>query len=306
MPASPTATPDHIKDVNTRYHDAAANDYDAKWGIDFGETGQEQVRLKLAKALDRPVEGMRFADGLEIGSGTGYFSLNLLQLGVIERLTATDISPACWPASKRPRPPSDWRRRRSRPRPRSCPSPTRASTSSSATRSSTTSPTSTGLSPNSAGCCGRAAMIAFAGEPSRYGDRLAVVPKRAGMVLAPAWRRRSEPNTARCRKPSSRAATRSRARSTSTPSLPPTCAACSRACGFEQRHVGGEELLANAWGWGLRTVEASAEPESVSWKWRNFAFRSYIALQKVDTRLLEPRLPAELFYNLLVSARKPA
>jgi hypothetical protein len=38
--------------------------------------------------------------------------------------------------------------------------------------------------------------------------------------------------------------------------------------------------------------------------WRRFAFRSYIALQRVDTRLLEPRLPPELFYNLLVSARK--
>ena len=51
MPASPTATPEHIKDVNTRYHDAAADEYDAKWGIDFGDTGQEQVRLKLVKAL---------------------------------------------------------------------------------------------------------------------------------------------------------------------------------------------------------------------------------------------------------------
>ncbi len=51
MPASPTATPEHIKDVNTRYHDAAAEEYDAKWGIDFGEIGQEQVRLKLVKAL---------------------------------------------------------------------------------------------------------------------------------------------------------------------------------------------------------------------------------------------------------------
>ena len=51
MPASPTATPEHIKDVNTRYHDAAADEYDAKWGIDFGDTGQEQVRQKLVKAL---------------------------------------------------------------------------------------------------------------------------------------------------------------------------------------------------------------------------------------------------------------
>ena len=40
--------------------------------------------------------------------------------------------------------------------------------------------------------------------------------------------------------------------------------------------------------------------------WRKFAFRSYIVLQKLDTKLLEPRLPPELFYNLLVSAEKPA
>src|SRR4051794_32528947 len=92
MPASPTATPEHIKDVNTRYHDAAADEYDAKWGIDFGAVGQRQVRLKLVKALGGE-NGARFGDALEIGSGTGYFSLNLVQLGVVERLTATDISP---------------------------------------------------------------------------------------------------------------------------------------------------------------------------------------------------------------------
>src|SRR6478735_11275353 len=92
MPASPSATPEHIKDVNTRYHDAAAEEYDAKWGIDFGEVGQRQVRLKLIKALGGQ-EGRSFGDALEIGSGTGYFSLNLVQLGLIGELTATDISP---------------------------------------------------------------------------------------------------------------------------------------------------------------------------------------------------------------------
>src|ERR1700761_1464750 len=92
MPASPTATPEHIKDVNTRYHDAAAREYDAKWGIDFGAIGQDQVRAKLIKALGGSGE-LRFDDALEIGSGTGYFSLNLMQQGVIGKLTATDISP---------------------------------------------------------------------------------------------------------------------------------------------------------------------------------------------------------------------
>ena len=47
---------------------------------------------KLRKALGGwPAEP--FGDALEIGAGTGYFTLNLIQAGVIERATATDISP---------------------------------------------------------------------------------------------------------------------------------------------------------------------------------------------------------------------
>ncbi len=92
MPASRSATPERIKDANLRYHDAAATGYDSKWGIDFGPIGQAQVRAKVAKALGGwPESG--FGEALEIGSGTGYFSLNLLQLGLIGRLVATDISP---------------------------------------------------------------------------------------------------------------------------------------------------------------------------------------------------------------------
>ena len=69
--------------------------------------------------------------------------------------------------------------------------------------------------------------------------------------------------------------------------------------------VRGEELLASIHGWTVRTLEASAEPAQVPWRWRNFAFRSYLALQRVDNQVLEPRLPPQLFYNLLVAARKP-
>ncbi|PZS39844.1 MAG: class I SAM-dependent methyltransferase, partial [Pseudonocardiales bacterium] len=38
---------DQIREVNTRYHDVAAESYDSKWGIDFGEIGQRQVLGKL-------------------------------------------------------------------------------------------------------------------------------------------------------------------------------------------------------------------------------------------------------------------
>jgi len=305
MPAAPTSTPEHIKDVNTRYHDAAAEEYDAKWGIDFGEVGQRQVRLKLVKALGG-LHGRRFGDALEIGSGTGYFSLNLVQLGLIERLTATDISPGM------------LRRLAA----------TAAALGLERVQTVATEAESLPFDEESFDLVfGHAVlhhipdldrafaefrrvlrpggMVAFAGEPSRYGDRLAALPKRAGLALAPAWRRsvgaerRDVPESEQSDGHSLEGEVDVHA------FAPADLRRLLRSAGFEQRRVGGEELLSNAWGWGLRTVESSAEPDSIPFGWRRFAFRSYIALQKVDTRLLEPHLPAELFYNLLVSARKP-
>jgi SAM-dependent methyltransferase len=306
MPASPTATPEHIKDVNTRYHDAAAHAYDAKWGIDFGQIGQDQVRVKLDKALGG-LGAQTFGDALEIGSGTGYFSLNLMQPGLIGKLTATDISPGMLGRL--------------------------ASTAKElGLENVTTVVTEAETLPFEDESfdlvLGHAVLhhipdldrafaefkrvlrpggtIVFAGEPSRYGDRLAALPKRTGLLVAPAWRRLT----------GSRARLVAEADESEGHSLegevdvhafaPADLRRLLERAGFDHRRVGGEELLANAWGWGLRTVESSAEPETVPLRWRRFAFRSYITLQKVDTQLLEPHLPAELFYNLLVSAHKPS
>ena len=306
MPASPTATPEHIKDVNTRYHDAAAHEYDAKWGIDFGEIGQDQVRAKLVKALGG-LDGRSFDDALEIGSGTGYFSLNLVQQGIIGKLTATDISPGMLTQL--------------------------ASTAAAlGLKNVTTVVTEAETLPFADESfdlvLGHAVLhhipdldrafaefkrvlrpggvIVFAGEPSRYGDRLAALPKRTGVFVAPAWRR-----VVGARERAVAEADQSEGHSLEGEVdvhafAPANLRRLLERAGFEDRRVGGEELLANAWGWGLRTVESSAEPDTVPLRWRKFAFRSYIALQKVDTHLLEPRLPAELFYNLLVSARRPA
>ncbi|MGH2876772.1 MAG: methyltransferase domain-containing protein, partial [Solirubrobacteraceae bacterium] len=87
-----TLSADEIRDVNTRYHDVAAHGYDSKWGIDFGAVGQAQVLGKLRKLLGAELD-RGYDRSLEVGAGTGYFSLNLLQTGVVTRATATDISP---------------------------------------------------------------------------------------------------------------------------------------------------------------------------------------------------------------------
>jgi hypothetical protein len=70
--------------------------------------------------------------------------------------------------------------------------------------------------------------------------------------------------------------------------------------------VRGEELAASLFGWANRSLEATADPDDVPWAWRQYAYRGYLALQALDRSLLEPRLPAAIFYNLLIAARAPA
>src|ERR1700742_410231 len=306
MPASPTATPEHIKDVNTRYHDATAHAYDAKWGIDFGGIGQEQVGAKFLKALGGP-GGEAFGEALEIGSGTGYFSLNLVQLGLIGKLTATDISPGMLAQLA---------------------ATVEALGLADVTTVVTEAETLPFADESFDLVLGHAVLhhipdldrafaefkrvlrpggvIVFAGEPSRYGDRLAALPKRTGILVAPVWRRVVGAHARAVAEVDQSEGHSLEGEVDFHAFAPADLRRLLERAGFDDRRVGGEELLANARGWGLRTVESSAEPESVPLRWRAFAFRSYIALQKVDTSLLEPRLPAELFYNLLVSARKPA
>ena len=154
--------------------------YDAKWGIDFGEVGQAQVLGKLRKLLGRELDD-GFERSLEIGAGTGYFSLNLLQAGVVREATCTDISPGMVSDAERERRAARARPCKSRARRRRVAAVRRprASTSCSGTRCCTTCRTSTARSPSSTACSQPGGRIVFAGEPSRFGDRLAAIPKRA-------------------------------------------------------------------------------------------------------------------------------
>jgi len=298
------ATEHEILDVNRRYHDVAAGEYDAKWGIDFGANGRAQVLGKLAKLLG--AHPGPFARSLEIGAGTGYFSLNLLRAGVVGEATCTDISPGML---------------------------------------ATLQANAAGLGlPVETETCDAAALpfedacfdlllghavlhhlpdlersfaefarvlrpggtLFFAGEPSAHGDRIAAWPKRAAVRAAPYWRR----------------ALKARAAAPPTANgdgpahglewdvdvhafVPGDLEALARGAGLTDVRLRGEELVANVFGWVNRTLEASAEFSDLPRWWIQYAYRGYLLLQRVDRAVLEPRLPPQAFYNLMLAARKP-
>jgi ubiquinone/menaquinone biosynthesis C-methylase UbiE len=299
---TPALRPEEIRDVNTRYHDVAAEHYDAKWGIDFGDIGLHQVTAKVAKALgDKPDHYRR---SLEIGSGTGYFTLNLMRAGIVEQATCTDISAGML-----------------------------STLASNAERLGLTVSTLTADAeslpfedesfdlvlghavlhhiPDLAKAFSEfrrvlapGGTLLFAGEPSRYGDRIAHVPKRVAGTLAPLWR---QAIGARPAPPADGGAPdASLERFVDVHAFAPgELAGFARSAGLERVNVSGEELLANWFGWTNRTLEATADPQDVPWAWRQYAYRGYIALQELDRRLLERRLPAAIFYNLMITARRP-
>jgi SAM-dependent methyltransferase len=305
---------EQIRDVNTRYHDVAASTYDEKWGIDFGETGRGQVLGKVRKLLG-PELDRGFESALEIGAGTGYFSLNMAAAGLIGELTCTDISTGMLDVLQHNA------QRLGLPG---------VNTVQADAESLPFRDESFDL------VIGHAVLhhlpdldrafaefrrvlrpggrILFAGEPSFLGDRIARVPKRAALLAAPLWRRALN---------ASAAGDAAHATHEHDPDhhhahdhglesevdihafSPADLERLASVAGFCDVNVRGEELVANWFGWFNRGLEATAVPDDVPMWWRRYAFHGYLGLQRLDRRALEPHLPPAIFYNLLLTARTP-
>lgn len=305
MPAPRTDA--EIREVNERYHDVAASTYDSKWGIDFGPAGLAQVEAKLRKALGEPLGAV--GRSLEIGAGTGYFSLNLLLAGIVEEAVCTDISPGMVEALR-----ANARRlgvelETAVARAEELPFPDESFDLVLGHAVLHHLPDLERAFRELHRVLRPGGRLAFAGEPSRTGDRIARVPKRGALAVAPLWRRAvgAGPAPAPHEDGSGSVEEHDLERFVDIHAFSPSdLAGLARAAGFDDVRIRGEELLANWFGWTNRVLEGTAAPEEVPWLWRQYAYRGYLALQHVDRRLLEPRLPPALFYNLLLSARRPA
>lgn len=85
------------------YHDWEAQSYDEKWSISFDDRCTSIVRDRFMRVLESssvPGEVLPFGRVLELGAGTGFFSLNLKLAGLVEDVHVSDLSPGMVEAAK--------------------------------------------------------------------------------------------------------------------------------------------------------------------------------------------------------------
>ncbi|HEX3812496.1 MAG TPA: methyltransferase domain-containing protein [Mycobacteriales bacterium] len=292
--------------ANVLYHDWESQNYDEKWSISFDERCIDYARGRFELVAGRA--GWPYGRALELGCGTGFFSLNLKQAGVLDQVAVTDISPGMVAAAQ------------ANARGLGFEIDGRVADAESIPYPDESFDVVVGhailhhipdvelalrevlrvLKPG-----GR---FVFAGEPTRAGDAVARRLSRATWwsatratrlpVLA-AWRRPQEELDE-----SSRAAALESVVDLHT--FPPArLRRMGIAAGAVDVEVRTEELSAAWFGWPARTLEYAVAREKLGWGWAMFSYRAWQRLSAVDAAVFAKFVPAGLFYNALITGIKP-
>ncbi len=83
------------------YHDQIAGEYDERHRLVYDQDTVEETRRRfLAVVGDDDQVGWPYRTALEIGAATGHYALNLMQAGVIDEVTITDLAPGMVAAAR--------------------------------------------------------------------------------------------------------------------------------------------------------------------------------------------------------------
>jgi ubiquinone/menaquinone biosynthesis C-methylase UbiE len=302
-----------VKAKQRAYHDWEARTYEDKFNISYDERCIDYARDRFRRVI---APGERFGRVLELGAGTGFFTINLALAGAFGdlqevTLTVTDISegmldvcvengrqhgitliPQAGDAEALPFPDASFDLVIGHAFLHHLPDPQAALAEAYRV-----------LAPGG--------TLLIAGEPTRLGDRVAHVFKRATWHGFQALT--SLPRLAHLRRPGVEEAGGS-AMDAALAGLehevdlhtfdPADVEAMARVVGLAPVRVVTEELLANWVGWAVRTIEASVRPGVLGERWAFGAFNTWRRLSRLD-RALEGVVPASLFYNLILHARRP-
>lgn len=289
------------------YHDWEAETYDEKWSISYDERCIDYARGRFdAAAGEQPLP---YGRALELGCGTGFFLLNLMQAGVAEKGSVTDLSPGMVKVALR------------NAENLGLDVDGRVADAETIPYEDDTFDLVVGhavlhhipdveqslrevlrvLKPG-----GR---FVFAGEPSTIGNFYARWLGRATweattrVTKIPAlssWRRPQEELDE-----SSRAAALEAVVDLHTFD-PSDLELIARSAGAHNVHAETEEFAAALLGWPVRTFEAAVPADKLGWGWAKFAFGGWKTLSKLDERVLRHVVPRRFFYNVAITGTKPA
>lgn len=310
-----TVTPEQVaaarhdpKQANVLYHDWEASTYDAKWSISFDERCTSYARDRFVTIAG--TGGWPYPTALEIGAGTGFFLLNLVQAGVVDPGGAkvTDISPGMVEVARR----NAGRLGLS--------VEGRVADAESIPYDDASVDLVVGHAvlhhvPDVEAALREVLRVlrpggrfVFAGEPTRYGDAVAKALSRATwaatttLTRLPAlrgWGRPREELSA------SSAAAKLEAVVDLHTFDPGALAGLARRAGAVDVDVRTEELTAAWFGWPVRTFEAAVAEERLTAGYRFVIYRTWQKLAALDARLLSRVVPAGLFYNALLTGFRP-
>ncbi|HEV2782108.1 MAG TPA: methyltransferase domain-containing protein [Actinophytocola sp.] len=292
--------------ANVLYHDWEAGTYDEKWSISYDERC-----IDYAVGRFRAVAGERdwpYERAMELGCGTGFFLLNLMQGGVIKKGSVTDLSPGMVDVALR------------NAAQLGLDVDGRVADAERIPYDDDTFDLVVGHAvlhhiPDLPAAFREILRVlkpggrfVFAGEPTKIGDWYA---RRLGRAvwwlttnltrLGPLrdWRRpQAELDE------SSRAAALEAVVDLHT--FDPTALErLARDAGAAEVHARTEELTAALFGWPVRTFEAAVPPEKLGLRWKFFAYKSWLRLSWLDEHILRRITPRQLFYNVMITGTKP-
>jgi len=291
--------------ANVLYHDWEADSYDDKWSISYDERC-----IDYAVGRFRAVAGDAgpFEHAMELGSGTGFFLLNLMSGGVIKKGSVTDLSPGMVRAALR------------NAEHLGLDVDGRVADAERIPYDDDTFDLVVGHAmlhhiPDLPAAFREIVRVlkpggrfVFAGEPTKIGDWYA---RRLGRVtwwlttnvtkLPPlrGWRRPQVELDE-----SSRVAALEAVVDIHT--FDPTeLENVARAGGAVRVRAVTEEFAAALFGWPVRTWEAAVPPEKLTMRWRMFAYRSWLRLSALDEKVFRKVLPRSVFYNVMITGIKP-
>ena len=294
------------KRANVVYHDYEAESYDEKWSISYDERCVDYARGRFEKVAGR--DGWPYPKVLEIGCGTGFFLLNLMQAGVVGEGWVTDISPGMVEVAKRNAKELGYDVHGEVADAETLPF-------GDATFDLVVGHAVLHHIPDVELALREVLRVlepggrfVFAGEPTRWGDAVARRLSYATWAVAtrvshlPPLRERWSRPEDELRASSDAAALEAQVDlHTFEPSRLARYAVAAGAVDVEVRT---EELTAAWVGWPIRTVEYAVNPQRLGYRWKLFALHTWKRLSTVDEALGRV-VPKGLFYNALVTGTKP-